>query len=78
MSVVAKRKQNVSVTLEPLLVEQARDAGINFSRTLENAVRAELKNRQEDRWKKDNAEAIGDLNSFIAEHGHFSDQHRKF
>ncbi|ANR80167.1 type II toxin-antitoxin system CcdA family antitoxin [Kosakonia sacchari] len=73
-----RNKQNVSVTVERDLLEQARKEGINLSQTLTNALQGELRNLEAERWKRENAAAIADLNEFIAERGHFSDEHRKF
>ncbi|MDZ7323319.1 MULTISPECIES: type II toxin-antitoxin system CcdA family antitoxin [Kosakonia] len=73
-----RNKQNVSVTVERELLEQARKEGINLSQTLATALQGELRNLAAERWKRENAAAIADLNEFIAERGHFSDEHRKF
>ena len=39
----ARQKKTVSVTLEPMLVQQAKDAGINLSATLAEALQSKLK-----------------------------------
>jgi post-segregation antitoxin (ccd killing protein) len=40
MPAVKHNKQNVSVTLDPILVKQAREIGINLSQTLTSALKA--------------------------------------
>jgi antitoxin CcdA len=40
MPAAKHNKQNVSVTLDPILVKQAREVGINLSLTLTNALKA--------------------------------------
>ncbi|STR68294.1 CcdA protein (antitoxin to CcdB) [Raoultella ornithinolytica] len=39
MPAVKHNKQNVSVTLDPILVKQAREIGINLSQTLTSALK---------------------------------------
>lgn len=73
-----RKKQNVRVAVERDLLVQAREAGINLSKTLADALAGELRNLSAERWKRENAAAIEDLNGFIAGCGHFSDVHRKF
>ena len=42
MPAVKHNKQNVSVTLDPILVKQAREIGINLSQTLTSALKSEI------------------------------------
>jgi antitoxin CcdA len=74
----SRRKQNVSVTLEPTLVRQAKAAGINLSRTLDSALRGELKQIEAARWQRDNAEALEYLDKRAEEDGLLSDEYRTF
>ncbi|HKS34860.1 MAG TPA: type II toxin-antitoxin system CcdA family antitoxin [Enterobacteriaceae bacterium] len=74
----SRRKQNVSVTLEPALVRQAKAAGINLSRTLDSALRGELKQIEAARWQRDNAEALEYLDKRAEEDGLLSDEYRTF
>ncbi len=73
-----RHKKTVSVTLEPALLSQARDAGINLSATLANALRREIRESEAERWKRANRKAIQELNRITEEHGLLSDDYRTF
>lgn len=71
-------KKTVSVTLEPVLLQQARDAGINLSATLTEALKRELRIVQTEKWQQENRSAILELNRITDEHGLLSDDYRAF
>ncbi len=71
-----KKPTNVSVNSD--LLEQARNLNINLSATLEAALADQLRAEQTKLWKAENAKAIAAYNSFVEEHGTFSDGLRKF
>jgi antitoxin CcdA len=71
-------KKTVTVTLEPELIQEARAAGINLSQTLRNALKAEIKEIEAARWKKENEAAIDYLNQLTEENGLLSDTYRTF
>ena len=73
-----RQKKTVSVTLEPALLRQARDAGINLSATLATALKHEIRESQSEIWKRNNREAIKELNRITEEHGLLSDDYRTF
>lgn len=70
--------QNVNVTIDRDLLSRARALGINLSQTFTTAIDAELRKHEAARWKEENAEGIANLNTFLEEHGSFSDQYRTF
>lgn len=72
------KKQSINVTLESDLVQRAKALKVNFSRLLTKAVENEVKALEAEEWKRQNAQAMEDVNGFMAEVGHFSDEHRKF
>ncbi|MDG4714146.1 type II toxin-antitoxin system CcdA family antitoxin [Enterobacter hormaechei] len=79
MPVSAMRyKKTVSVTLEPALLQQARDAGINLSATLTTALKHQIRESEAERWKRANRKALQELNRITDEHGLLSDDHRTF
>lgn len=53
-----RHKKTVSVTLEPVLLRQAREAGINLSATLATTLRHEIRKSESERWKRTNRKAI--------------------
>lgn len=78
MPATKRNKQNVSVTLDPALVKQAREAGINLSHTLSQALKSEIRSIEVARWQKENAQAIEYLNDLTEENGTISDEYRTF
>jgi len=73
-----RHKKTVSVTLEPALLRQAREAGINLSATLATALRHEIRESESECWKRTNRKAIQELNRITDEHGLLSDDYRTF
>ena len=73
-----RHKKTVSVTLEPALLHQAREAGINLSATLTTALKHQIRESEAERWKRANRKAIQELNRITDEHGLLSDDHRTF
>lgn len=71
-----KRAANLSVNRD--LLERAKAAGINLSRTLEEALAVKLKAEWEADWREQNERAISAYNQRIEEHGAFSDEFRSF
>ncbi len=73
-----RHKKTVSVTLEPALLQQARDAGINLSAVLTAALKQEISTKGVERWKQENRTGLQELNRITEEHGLLSDDYRTF
>lgn len=58
--------------------DQAKSLGINVSRTCEAALRAQVKVLREERWLRENAAAIEQMNRWVEEHGLPLAAHRQF
>ena len=71
-----KKPANLSINSD--LLFKARELKINLSATLEQALTTQLKRQQRELWLKENAKAIKVYNSFVEEHGVFSDDLRSF
>lgn len=71
---VARKAVNVSVRAD--LLAEARAAKLNLSRTLDAALRLELKAQREARWRAENAEAIAAYNAHVEKHGLWCDETR--
>jgi len=71
-----KKAANLSVNSD--LLTKARDLKINLSRTLENALKDELRKIEQAKWKKENLKAIESLNELSEKNGLFSDKYRVF
>ena len=74
----AAGKKAVNVTVDALLVEEAREHEINLSATLEKALEQALRQAKRQRWLAENAAAIAAYNEQVDEHGAFSDTLRSF
>ena len=73
-----RHKKTVSVTLDPTLYQQARQAGLNMSATLTSALQQALRQTEITEWKQDNLNALLELNRLTDEYGLLSDEHRAF
>jgi antitoxin CcdA len=73
---VSKRAANVSVRSDLLVA--AREAGIDLSATLEQALEKELAEARRKKWREENHGAIAAYNEYIEKHGMFFDRRRRF
>ncbi|GKW41287.1 type II toxin-antitoxin system CcdA family antitoxin [Pectobacterium parvum] len=73
-----RHKKTVSVTLEPMLLQQAREAGINLSAILTEALKREIRLSEGEKWKQQNQKALQELNRITDKHGLLSDDDRTF
>ena len=72
------QKKTVSVTVEPMLLQQAREAGLNLSAILTEALRQEIRVAAAEKWKQENSAGLQELNRITEEHGLLSDEYRTF
>jgi antitoxin CcdA len=77
-NIALRQKKTVSVTLEPALYKKARQAGINLSATLAEALKNEIRYTEGLQWKRSNEKALQELNRITNEHGLISDEYRTF
>ncbi|PYC46906.1 post-segregation antitoxin CcdA [Litorivita pollutaquae] len=68
MSRIEGRKPT-NLSLDAALVSRARESQVNLSRAAEEGIRAALRARSREDWRKDNAEALESSNSFAAQSG---------
>ncbi|AWH87767.1 type II toxin-antitoxin system CcdA family antitoxin [Limnobaculum parvum] len=71
-------KKTVSVTLDPVLYQKARDMGINLSAVLTQAIEAQLQAASAAQWKHENRQAMEELNRISDESGLLSDEYKAF
>jgi len=67
MQAVEKRPLNLSVNVEMLAA--AREARVNLSALLEQALVGELARLRRRRWCEENARAVWAYNEYLASHG---------
>ena len=73
-----KPKKSVNLSINGDLLAKARELNINLSATLEKALTEQLKQKQRELWRKQNAKAIEAYNRFVKKQGVFSDGLRSF
>jgi antitoxin CcdA len=71
-------KQATNVSIDRDLLDAAREAGVNLSAALEEALREKVAADRREKWQRENAAAITQYNDLIAEHGIFSEGQRSF
>lgn len=52
------KRKAVNLSIDTGIAAAAREAGVNFSRVTEDALRLAIKAQQEQRWREENADAI--------------------
>src|SRR5579863_8774103 len=67
MQAVPKRPVNLTVSIE--ILEAAREARVNLSALLEQALIGELARLRRGWWRAENARAIVAYNGYLASHG---------
>jgi antitoxin CcdA len=71
-----KRATNLSIDGD--LLKAARDAGVNLSAALEEALLYKVAEKRRTQWVEENKDAIAAYNAYINEHGVYSDESREF
>lgn len=71
-----KRAANVSVNSD--LLDRARELGVNLSQTLEDALKAKVREERRRKWLEENREAIEECNKHFEKYGLWSDGFRMF
>ncbi|MCR8548377.1 type II toxin-antitoxin system CcdA family antitoxin [Salipiger sp. P9] len=74
----ARARKSTSMTLDPALLDEARQLGINISRAAESGVAAAISAERARQWKAQHAGAIADYNAFIDTQGVPLADRRKF
>jgi antitoxin CcdA len=73
---VAKKAANLSIRSD--LLSAAREAGVNLSAALEEALAEKIAVAKREQWVNENTEAIAAYNDFVSEHGLLADDLRSF
>ena len=71
-------KKSVNLSANSDLLLQAKEQGINLSQTFEAALVISLREKLEDRWRKESKEAIAAYNEHIERDGIFGARTRRF
>lgn len=62
-------RRATNVSLDAVLIEGAKELGINVSRACEEGLARRVKAERERRWQEDNRAAIDGYNAWIEENG---------
>lgn len=71
-----KRPTNISVNSD--LLQKVKEYKINISSTVESILEDLVKQKEIEKWKESNREAIKDYNDYIDKNGLFGDDFRSF
>jgi antitoxin CcdA len=77
-AVLSRRRRGTNLTIDPVLVSEGKEAGLNLSKIAEDAIRSALRLIQQEQWLKENAEAIAAHNRRVEERGMFNEGLRQF
>lgn len=64
-----RRRKAINVSLDPRLVEEARELGVNLSRACEHGLYDVVRTERRRQWQKEHAEAIASSNAYVERHG---------
>jgi len=71
-------RRSTSLSLDRRLLDQARELGVNVSRSAERGLEEAVREARRQRWREENAAAIESYNRFIDEQGVPLAEWRKF
>lgn len=71
-------RKSTSMSLDPAILSEARDLGINLSKAAEQGIVRAVQAERARLWKAENAQGIDDYNALITRDGVPLSQHRKF
>lgn len=62
-------RKATNVSLDAALIEQARDLDINISRACERGLAEQIAEARDERWRRENAEAVASFNTYVERNG---------
>lgn len=71
-------RKPVNLSLDPALMAEARELGINASRAAEAGLRAAVAAARAEAWRRENAAALESSNDWVAANGLPLAPHRPF
>ena len=71
-------RKPVNLSLDPALLAEARELGINASRAAEAGLRAAVAAARAEAWRRENAAALESSNDWVAANGLPLAPHRPF
>ena len=71
-------KRATNLTIDPVLLDEARALNINLSATFEASLRDAVRARKAAAWLEENRAAIQSSNEWVAKHGLPLEKYRQF
>lgn len=71
-------RKPTNVSLDPLLISEAKELKVNLSRAAEDGVRQAVAAAKAKQWKAENANALKSSNDYVDAHGLPLDKFRQF
>lgn len=65
----APPRKATNLSLDPALIAEARDLGVNLSQAAEGGLRAAVAAAKTEAWQAENAKAIAAYNRWVEENG---------
>lgn len=78
MSPAAPNRKPTNVSLDSAMIEAARELGINVSRACETGLARQISQARNERWLRENAEAIESSNAYVEKYGLPLAKYRQF
>ncbi len=74
----AQSRKPTNLSLDSLLLAEAKELRVNLSRAAEEGVRSAVAAAKAEQWKAENAAALRSSNSYVEKHGLPLDRFRQF
>ncbi len=74
----SRTRKATNISLAPELIAEARELGVNLSHAAEVGIADAVARRRQERWLKENFEALESSNAFVEEHGLPLERYRVF
>ena len=75
---LAKPKKPTNLSIDTELLKEAKELGINLSRSAEDGLREAVRQTKTEQWKLENAEAIKSSNEWVEKNGIPFEEYRQF
>ncbi|WP_306150251.1 MULTISPECIES: type II toxin-antitoxin system CcdA family antitoxin [unclassified Roseibium] len=62
-------RKPTNLTIDPVLVQSAKQLGINISKAAEEGIQLAVSRSMADQWRHENQSALKSSNEFVEEHG---------
>ena len=71
-------RKPTNLSLDRALLKEAKNLGINVSRSAEAGIAEAVKLHKQEQWLKENAKALASSNAYVEANGLPLDRHRQF